>query len=79
MKVTPEMLMKTKGDGKQVAEESGLRAGIGGFRIRDSTGGAKPPYEGISQKCLKIMRRMIQTSPFERQSSVRSARAGLKQ
>jgi hypothetical protein len=48
MKVTPGILMKTKGDGKQVAEESVPRAGNGGFQIHDSKCGAKTPYDGIS-------------------------------
>jgi|SRR5579862_689384 len=47
-KVTPEMLMKTKGDRKQVGEESVMRAGNSGFIIHDSKCGAKIPYDGIS-------------------------------
>jgi len=51
--------MKTKGDGKWMAEVSGLRAGIGGFRIPDSGCGAKMPYDGISPEVSENKESMV--------------------
>jgi hypothetical protein len=48
--------MKTKGGEKQVAEEMGLTAGDGGFKIQDAA--RKRYMTGYPQKCLKTMRRV---------------------